>query len=90
MKNVFLIISMFRLRTEDGSLIISMFRLRTEDGSLIISMSKESDQGSYQCIASNIAGTRSSHKANLSVYGKMLFKFSKSIFCFMRYIYKWE
>ena len=52
-----------------------MFRLRTEDGSLIISMSKESDQGSYQCIASNIAGTRSSHKANLSVYGKMLFKF---------------
>ena len=37
---------------------------------LHIKSSMSLDEGVFQCLASNSAGTRESHKANLSVYGE--------------------
>ena len=49
-----------------------MYRYRIVGSSLHIKTAISSDDGVYQCLASNSAGTRQSHKANLSVYGKFI------------------
>lgn len=41
-------------------------------GALQIEMSEESDQGKYECVATNRDGTRYSTPANLYVRGKSL------------------
>ncbi len=46
-----------------------MYRLLVEEGRLLVVEAEKGDEGSYQCLASNEAGTRTSHRANLSVYG---------------------
>ena len=47
------------------SLLLSVF-----SGALQIEMSEESDQGKYECVATNSDGTRYSTPANLYVRGK--------------------
>ena len=44
-------------------------RVRLKDSGLVISKAESSDEGRYQCVAKNIAGSRHSHEALLSVYG---------------------
>lgn len=43
-------------------------------GALQIEMSEESDQGKYECVATNSDGTRYSTPANLYVRGKREYK----------------
>lgn len=45
-------------------------RVRLKDSGLVISKAEPSDEGRYQCVAKNIAGSRHSHEALLSVYGE--------------------
>ena len=44
-------------------------RVRLKGHGLVISKAEPSDEGRYQCVAKNIAGSRHSHEALLSVYG---------------------
>ena len=45
-------------------------RVRLKDSGLVISKAEPSDEGRYLCVAKNIAGSRHSHEALLSVYGE--------------------
>ena len=47
--------------------------MRLKDSGLVISKAEASDEGRYQCVAKNIAGSRHSHEALLSVYGTNTF-----------------
>lgn len=50
------------------SLFGNVFYIHT--GALQIELSEESDQGKYECVATNSAGTRYSAPANLYVRGR--------------------
>ena len=50
-----------------------------EAGQLVVLEAEKVDEGSYTCTATNEAATRTSHRATLSVYGRLLV-----IFFFLR------
>ena len=56
--------------------------MRLKDSGLVISKAELSDEGRYQCVAKNIAGSRHSHEALLSVYGKAFLLFLLFLICF--------
>ena len=41
-----------------------------DNGNLVINNVKQEDVGEYQCFASNVAGTRESHPALVTVHGR--------------------
>ena len=57
-------------------------RVRIKDSGLVISKADASDEGRYQCVAKNIAGSRHSHEALLSVYGKKFLGIACLLICF--------
>jgi hypothetical protein len=49
-----------------------------ENNRLVVLEAEKGDEGSYSCTATNEAGSRTSHKANLSVYGEFYFNYMLS------------
>lgn len=56
------------IKTFSDRLFGNVFYIHT--GALQIELSEESDQGKYECVATNSAGTRYSAPANLYVRGR--------------------
>jgi leucine-rich repeat transmembrane protein FLRT len=60
--------------------------LVTAEGHLIVVAAKLTDSGNYSCVAENIASTRTSDSATITVYGKTNFNFdnlTSTLFIFL-------